>query len=233
MIPIPNDEMLMAYADGELEPTVASALEQAMVRDPMIAIKTIEFLRSRRLARERFSAEPLPIPSDALLRAAMGETGKPRADRWSARPGLRLLAACIALVAAGALGWGLKGGEAAGTGLALLELPQASASFDRMATGDTFDLPGGQVRAIATMEVPRAGLCRQVELVDASAEVTNALVCRQKGADWKTILALRAEAKPGGYEPAAGNELIDRFLDGEKAGRALDFEAEKRALQHS
>jgi hypothetical protein len=231
MIAIPNDEMLMAYADGELEPAVASAVEQAMVRDPMIAIKAVEFLRSRRLARDRFSAEPLPVPSAELLRSAMGGRERPT-GRWLAKPGLRLLAACLTLVAAGAVGWSLNGG-AARTSLVVLDFPLAEAVFDRVATGETVEVAGGKVRAIATMELPRAGLCRQVEIVDPGAYVTNAIVCRHKGAEWKTVLALRGAAKSGEYEPAAGNELIDRFLDGEKAGPALDAEAEKRVLKHS
>lgn len=231
MIPIPNDEMLMAYADDELDPDVAAAVERAMVRDPMIVIKAVEFLRSRRLARQRFAAEPLPVPSRELLSAAMGGEQRGVGATRLLQPGLRLLAASIMLVAAGVAGWALHDRPVTQTGISVLEQPQFTAALGRIASGETFEAEGATMRAIATMELPEERVCRQVEVDIKGEDFTGAVVCRGAGKPWATVLALRAPSRTDGYRPASGNEIIDKFLDDQKAGPALDAVGEKRALE--
>jgi hypothetical protein len=224
----------MAYADGELDPAVASAVERTMVRDPMIVIKTVEFLKSRRLARAKFAAEPLPVPSKALIDMITapdcgGLGDRPR--RWTQRSGLRLLAACLVL---GATTYGAfsLARSAPKSGFAVLERPQISRELDNVATGETIDVAGGHLRAITTVALKDSRLCRQLEFTK-ELDVTSAVLCRGVDRAWRPVLALRSARKTDGYRPAGGDGVIDRFFDEEGAGPAIEGPEERRRLDAS
>ena len=59
-----SDEILMAFADGELDEPVAKAVEQAMLSDPDITKRIVGFLRSRSLARSALFREPVGVPPE-------------------------------------------------------------------------------------------------------------------------------------------------------------------------
>src|SRR6478609_8385783 len=65
-----TDEILMAFADGELDEPVAAAVARVMAQDPMVARRIVEFQQSRRLTRSVFASNLIPdVPTE--LRAAV------------------------------------------------------------------------------------------------------------------------------------------------------------------
>jgi anti-sigma factor RsiW len=65
-----TDELLMAFADGELDDAVSSAVEQAIAEDSGKRRQIAEFMRSRRLVRSALATtEALAVP--AALAAAV------------------------------------------------------------------------------------------------------------------------------------------------------------------
>ena len=58
-----TDEMLMAFADGELDDSLASAVERALAEDPAGRQQIAAFMRSRRLTRQALTtADALAVP---------------------------------------------------------------------------------------------------------------------------------------------------------------------------
>jgi anti-sigma factor RsiW len=111
MTTLVTDEMLMAFADGELAPAEEGRVRAALAADPDLAVRVAMFRETRRLAQTAFGAvvhEPVP---EALVRAVVPAAGQARTARVGrAAAGLRLwrpaLAASLAL-AAGLAGYGL------------------------------------------------------------------------------------------------------------------------------
>ena len=65
-----TDEILMAFADGELDEPMVAAVALAMAQDPVVARKVVDFQQSRRLTRSVFASNLAPdVPSE--LRAAI------------------------------------------------------------------------------------------------------------------------------------------------------------------
>jgi anti-sigma-K factor RskA len=67
-----SDEVLMAYADGELDATAREAVESAMREDPQIAERVARHRALQRRVREAYSAVLLEDVPERLLRAAQG-----------------------------------------------------------------------------------------------------------------------------------------------------------------
>ena len=55
-----SNEVLMAFADGELDEPIAAAVARAMADDPRVARRIVDFQQSRRLTRTAYSANPCP-----------------------------------------------------------------------------------------------------------------------------------------------------------------------------
>jgi hypothetical protein len=144
------------------------------------------------------------------------------------RSGLRLLAACLVVgvaIAAAFVASGLHPDH----GFAALGRPQIGRALNEVASGQTVDVAGGKLRAIATVALKDSRLCRQIEFSDPTG-VTGAVVCRGSDRLWQPVLALSVGGRGGDYRPASGNQIMDRFFDGEGGGRALEGADEKRAL---
>ena len=82
-----TDEMLMAYADGELDGAEKDTVARLAATDPLIAARIARFARSRQAVKEAFApihAQPVP---PALVAAVLGSGGEKRAQdnrilRW-------------------------------------------------------------------------------------------------------------------------------------------------------
>jgi hypothetical protein len=231
-----DDETLMAYADGELEPVLRARVEQAMREDPQVAA-AVE--RHRALRSDVFAAfagvldEPVPerlqpaapgrVRVDVLAQA--GAQALPA--RWSWRQWGGMAASLAAGVLAGALGWQqLRGSDASpivqqgGELLAHGEL--ADALTQRLAS----EAPVGQVRLGVSFQAKGGEYCRSFRLA-----ATAGLACRE-GARWRIpILAQDREPEQAGYRqagsamPAAVLDAIDQRI----AGSSLDAAAERAA----
>jgi hypothetical protein len=73
-----SDEVLMAYADGELDATAREAVESAMREDPQIVERVARHSALRRRVREAYSAVLSEDVPERLLRAAQGAAATER-----------------------------------------------------------------------------------------------------------------------------------------------------------
>lgn len=231
-----SDDMLMAYADGELEAPLREQVEQAMRADPQVAA-AVE--RHRALRADVFAAfagvldEPVPArlqaspPAPPVRVDALAAAGaRPLPARWS-WPQWTAMAASLAVgVLAGALGWqGWHAGAAAPfarQGDALVaQGPLATALSQQLAApGDA-----GGVRLGVSFRAQDGHYCRSFTL-----GATAGLACRS-GEAWRIPVLAEGEAQQGAYRqagsalPAAVLDAIDQRI----AGPALDAQAERAA----
>jgi hypothetical protein len=239
-----SDEMLMAYADGELDAPLREQVEQAMRSDPQVAA-AVE--RHRALRADVFAAfagvldEPVPArlqpqpqlqpltsapPVRVDVLAAAG--ARPLPARWS-WPQWGAMAASLAVgVLAGVLGWRATQAGAGGA-------PFGREGDALVARGALADALSQQLAAVAPAAgAPKVGVsfratdghyCRSFTL-GASA----GLACRS-GEAWRIAVLAEGEAQQGAYRqagsalPAAVLDAIDQRI----AGPALDAQAERAA----
>lgn len=219
-----DDELLMAYADGELDAARAAEVEAALADDPD-ARRTLEmFLRSGALVRHAFD-RPLREPVPERLREAV-RSGLAQApavslslhrDITQRGRGWRLAlpaAASVALAIGLSLGWWMGGHGDAGPLLASAGTPAVQEALERLPTGRTTGLAqGGRAALIATFRDQQGSVCREIEL-SRGAEAVLAVACRLPTGTWWTeaVAVLPAVAPGTGYEPAdAGAGLAHRL----------------------
>jgi anti-sigma factor RsiW len=232
-----SDENLMAYADGQADQALVSAIEAAMFTDAEIVARIAAFIRSRRIARALFpQAEPVDLALvDAVLAAAEEQQpaeadAAPEPANENPRPARRIalpLAAALALcIGAGAIVYGLRAPPPGG--LALLEGRAAGNFLDTALSGATTSLASSQLRIVATQRLADGRLCREIRL-DAPERSVDAVNCRDNSGRWPVTIAL-SEPQRQGYAPAKGDNAIDLFLKNSRAGPALSGEAERQAI---
>ena len=233
-----SEEVLMAYADGELDARARSEVEVAMAADPEIARRVAEHkaLRSRlRASFDKVLDEPVP---ERLLRAARGgarDNVIPLRGRRVARPAsVPFWGAIAASFVVGALVWHF------GTKL-YVPGPIAERNGELLASGALESALSNQLvkdqDAQSTVHIgvsfrsKQGSYCRTFQL-DGSNDVAG-LACRQQDT-WKLqVLAQGSSASAGtqGYRPAGSSlppavaQAADQAIDGEP----LDAEAEARA----
>ncbi len=223
-----DDEKLMAYADGELDPTESAQIEGAIAADPALRDR----VEAHRRMRTRLSAsfegvleEPVP---ERLLAAARGEKrgevvdlAARRTARW---PAARRWGAMAASLAAGLL---------IGVGVMNAQTPLIAV------TGDGMSARGALARALDTQlasdqeSAVRIGLsfraqdgdyCRTFELAERE---TAGLACRA-GNGWTVEMTTAHEGGGEVRQAAAPAEIlnaVDAMIDGEP----LDADSEARA----
>ncbi|WP_262267929.1 hypothetical protein [Microvirga yunnanensis] len=240
-----SDEILMAFADGELEEPTAAAIAKAMAEDPVVARRILEFQQSRRLTRSAL-ADALMSDVPAQLRsavsaqinayeAAAGAPSEPRAKApWSERlrsnqafrqMALAASVAAIALALGYFAGWRSRP-EAHGL-LARLESPVLHRELDKTSSGRDVDLPFGRLRVISTYRLADGSLCREFRL-HAPAESAEAVACRD--GEWKPTFALATPVNQDAYVPSGGGDPTAAYLQTIGAGEPLADEAEAKAL---
>jgi anti-sigma factor RsiW len=99
-----QDEILVGYVDGELDPETAGRIEAEMVRDPELRRRVEIFRATSKLIKDAFQSmgdEPVPL---ALLAKVRGAGPGSAARRARLRRGVLALAASIAVLVAGAAG---------------------------------------------------------------------------------------------------------------------------------
>jgi hypothetical protein len=203
---IRNETTLMAYADGELDPGLAMALEEAMKSDPQLLSELVAFIRTRRMAKNALAARPDAVHSSSALDTLLQK------DRTAVRPPGRrspyplLMAASIGIAAF--VGGTLFNNLQPKGALLLLESEKVSQILNSEPTGAETDLDGRRIRLVGTFQAG-AGLCREAEISGGSEERTNAVLCKSSGA-WTPALTLTTRQR--GYEPAAGSKIIENFL---------------------
>lgn len=244
-----SDEVLMAFADGELDETVAATVEQAIAADPAIAKRVADFLRSRRLVRSAFhegTGTDVPPELSAAVQAQIERFEKPGSDR--APPGIRniqrqplprrwhvgmALAASVAAIAVATAGYltGRHASPSPGLGpIAFLEAPEIDRALSESPSGQEHNLPFGRMRMISTFRTASGALCREFRL-HAAAGTSDAVACHDKG--WKVTFAIASGVNDNAYVPSGGADPMETYLQNAGAGAPLMDGAELEALREA
>lgn len=243
------DEVLMAYADGELDDQTAHRLETAMETDSALAQRLTLFTGTRDAltgaAQER---PPEPVPDALMARvesvlddARPADTVVPLArqaapasqqrKRWQPMA----LAASLALAVGLGAGFGAaslfrSGSEDVPLQIALLDTPGVEQALSDIASGDTLPLPDGTMTVIASFEDAEGTFCREFEFDGATGNTIVAVVCRD-GNSWDTRLAVSALSQDDTtYAPASSLDTLETYLSAIGASAAFTPEKEARAL---
>jgi hypothetical protein len=239
------DEMLVAFADGELDDAEREAVERAIDADPEIAARVALFMETRDRVRGAFGRTLSARPPDRLFDAVMGartisgattgrlEAGVPApfekaanenqsASSW--RP--LALAASLAAIVAGLTGY-LAGVGRNEPGSALAVIASAPSALSELLTspveGQPAALPGGgaTLTIASTYRLRDGRICRAFEVRHPSSRTgAEAVGCRD-GNGWSVEAALPRVLADGAFRPASAGATIDAFLDAGGAGQAL------------
>ena len=250
------DEVLMAYADGELDAQTAQLLERALADDRALARRLAVFTRTGDALAQAAAARPLePVP-DALMarvRATLAEHAasevaenvtafRPREPQARAAPSRGAAWLPTAIAASLALAVGLGAGFGAGRmvpgentaaplPLAFLGTPELEMALSELPTGETQEFPDGRVSVIASFTNADSELCREFEVDDSGGGTVVSVVCHD-GAQWQTRLAIVTAPDDGQtYAPASSLDTLEAYLIATGVQAALSIEEEQRALE--
>jgi len=239
-----SDEMLMAYADGELGEPQRSEVERAVRADPALAA-AVE--RHRALRKEVFDAfagvldEPVPgrlqpagaakvLSLEAARSARARSTAAASAPRPSAWPRWTALAATLVLgVLAGSAWFGGADGDAgyisADASGRLAARGQLAGALSRQLASDP--APNSPVRIGVSFATRDGGYCRSFS-VGASA----GLACRS-GESWRIPVLSEAVTARGAYRQASSTmpEAVLDAIDERIAGTTMNAAAERAARE--
>lgn len=229
-----EDEMLMAYADGELDTETAALVEAAMEQDAALAERLGAFLSTRSALMAAFDPAPPVSPQlEAAVRAMAAPA--PQVVALSARRAARAawvpaaVAACLALAVGLGAGWGLRGPAAPGGAPQLALADGAAAALAALPSGQSADMADGQrLTILASFEDAAGTFCREIAQDGAGGSVL-AVACKA-GPAWELRFALAAGTGGDAYRPASAPEALDAWLDATGAGSPLPPEAEASAL---
>ncbi|OON62949.1 hypothetical protein B0920_05860 [Massilia sp. KIM] len=231
-----SDEILMAYADGELAPAERAAVEQAMREDPEVAAAVARHRALRQDIADAFAGvldEPVPerlrpAPPSARVLPLRGararqvqEAPKPR-PRWSWPEWGALAATLVVGILLGKAGPGADLPSIAGEDGRLSAHGELAAALDRQTGAEA----SGGVRVALSFASRDGAYCRGF-VVGQSA----GLACRE-GEVWRIPVLAEASAQPEGGYRQAGSALPPAVLDAidaRIAGAPLDPAAEEAA----
>lgn len=235
-----SDEILMAYADGELDEPTRAAVEAAQASDPELARRIAQHRALRARLRSAFDpvlAEPLP---EQLLASARDAPPATRTDnvvplkrttavRWSWP---QWTAVAASLLVGALLGPRLMGPPQPGPlvtrdGTLLAGGTLARALSQQLASNQP---PDAAVQIGVSFRSHAGEYCRTFVLHEKSALA--GLACRERGA-WRleALAAGEAASATGEYRPAAAAlpPGVAHALDALIAGEPLDARAEAAA----
>ncbi|MCZ4268835.1 hypothetical protein O4H48_13090 [Rhodobacteraceae bacterium G21628-S1] len=237
------DEVLMAYADGELPADEAAALEARLSEDADLAARVQVFSASAAALQGLKHADTsaaMPAGLEQALRArvssaaadtpAMVAADPVPAGNVVAFPQRRVPLWTGALAATVALAVGLGAGLLAGKGTG----PSGGAdpvfaALDSLPSGEVTTLADGtELRMVASFNSSDGALCREYEKIGQNATGQLTVACRDQGA-WVPQLVV-ALGGAEGYAPASAPELLDLYYMQSEAGSVLPPEEERAAL---
>jgi anti-sigma factor RsiW len=248
-----SDEMLMRFADGELDAEEMELVEKAMEADDELVSRVAMFIETKAHAQAALKPlldEPVPEALQASVAAMVaakkakdaeagaGATVLPFEPRQkNAPPAPRRwtlpLAASIAAVAGGLAGYWAAGGSGptdrgvSVAGYVDADLGEALASVP--ASQEIALADGTRFRAIASFRNDLAELCREFELDTADRSTSVSVACHSDGA-WKVSFMVAATGGTDGYAPASSTEALDAYLSAIEAGEPLSPKDEAAAL---
>jgi hypothetical protein len=244
-----SDEILTAYAEGELGEPVRSQVERAMRADPALAARVAQHkaMRSRishvfaNIVNEAIPPRPQPgsssgkvVQLNAVRAARQQQQQQQQArerPRWSWRQAVAILAALLAGVAVGALG--LRALDDSGRILAVSNKDGALVAQGTLATALSQQLAssgpsGSRVRIGASFLAKDGSYCRSFAL-----GATAGLACMAAG-QWRVpVLEEGSAGEPESYRQATSEipnavlGAIDLRID----GAALNADDERAARE--
>lgn len=244
-----SDEMLMAFADGELAPAEQEEIEAALTEDEALAERLAVFMDTRHQLSATMKPlidEPVPAALQASLAAAiatarqtqgakphMTETVVPLRPRASSTPAARSTGSVITSPWGMALAASFVGVVVGLGGFLLGQSTGVAPDGANLALNEALEtLPSGGDRAlsdaeslhmIASFRDAEGHLCREYERKAPDA-VTTAVACHGP-AGWQTRFALTNPVAEG-YVPASTTDTLDAFLSGIGAGAPLSPQEE-------
>jgi anti-sigma factor RsiW len=230
-----DDKTLLAYADGELDPSRAADVERMLARDPALAGKLEQH---RRLAgRLRASYDPVlkePIP-ERLARTASGgakviSLAEARAARAAKHPPLRdwrggglIAAGLAAALVLGEVLWAPHAGPVAERDGRLIASGEVARALDaQLSGGGQSSGKGGAIQVQLTFRDRAGAICRSF-----TGAVASGVACRQDGG-W----ALKAlfPGQGGDYRMAvSGDPHVQQIVGDMIRGDAFDAAQERAA----
>ena len=243
-----SDEILMAYADGELDEATRHAVEEAMRKDAALARRVAQHKAMRndvfaafapvaeeavppRLAQPLRQATVVSLDSVRARREAEQQAARKatRGRRWSWPEWGALAAMLMVGVMAGHYGVGMlpvdQGETVASREGVLVAQGRLATALDQQLAGS-----GGPVRIGTSFLAQDNSYCRSF----TTAQEMSGLACKQ-GGTWKVQLAVQSQGKSqqGEYRQAAAEmptQVLDA-IDQRIAGQPLDAKAEQEAVQ--
>ena len=228
-----SDELLMAYADGELDPEVRADVERALAENASLrrALEVQQALRSKLAAHYApVVDEPLPArltgmldePAPVIDLAAARE----RRSRYFGWPQLGAIAASLAVgIAAGQLAFGPGPGPVAvEEGVMVARGDLARTLQTRLASAQPRD---AETRVGISFADQSGRFCRTF-----AAPAIEGIACRN-GGQWNVVMAAAVQAQRGNSEyRQAGSPLVMEQAQAMMAAAGpLDAEGERRALE--
>lgn len=220
-------EMLMAYADGALDPLNAKRVERAIADDPALGE---EVARHRRL-KARLAGAYAPIADEPVpdkLAAMLTSNVVPMPQRTPSRARLSLpvwqsaaaMAAC--LVVGVLLGRQVDQGPIAATDHGLYAAGPLASALDRQASG-----AAGPVRIAVSFRAQDNGFCRVFQSAAADG-----IACRDpRGWALRRTMPGSAPQAKGGYAQAGSSDAeLMAVAQDMMADMPLDAEGEKAAI---
>ncbi|SFV10816.1 hypothetical protein [Pseudoduganella namucuonensis] len=232
-----SDDILMAYADGELDQATRLALEAAMRRDAVLARRVAQYQARRRMAAPRRAATVVQLADVRATRAATQQAArKARKLRWSWMEWGALAGVLVLGLAAGryllgdwqadqqspaSLAW--RDGALVAQGRLALALDQAP--------GGTAGVYGGGVRIAASFVATDGGYCRSFTASGGAQDMAG-LACRSGGV-WKLPVWQQVARPAGGARPAGVDvpAAVQAVVEQRSAGQLLDAAAEQDAMR--
>ena len=208
-----DDETLMAYADGTLEPERLHAVEEALAGDAAARATVERFRATGALLALAYPEEPVPELHERRVRAKV----RPPNGR---RPRRTLpLAAGVALTLGLVAGWSV----------ARHGVDPLTAALGRTPSGESREIADGRaITPTATFRDTAGRWCRAFEEVRARGKALGA-ACREADGAWRLVLlvpegvAMSGDGyAPAGEEPSPGDALLATLRAGEPVDAATE-----------
>lgn len=256
-----SDEVLMAYADGELSAATRRIVERRLAEDADARARLAAFEGSAEMARRALDAiarEPVPASIVAAIRhdAVGPQPARPwhrawrRLRAWMERPAplfgpVPAWAPALALTLGLGVGIGYLAGPdtAVSPGVAVGPVAPRQdihAALETTPSGRQVAVTGGTFQAIVSFRDHDGRVCREFEVAGVSSPTALqvGLACRAPSAGWTVEFLTAGTARPSVdgmmHAPASArvHDAVDAYIDSRLAGSPLTADQEATLIEN-